>query len=155
MPPPNGMFDVRIDEKGRFALPAGHRRFLESYDGSLIFVTSLDQRRVHVFSQSVWRGIRERMHATAKSNPDLKDEVERFLTRVNLIGVDTEMDKQGRIVLPSRLRARIPLENTIAYAWAPADRVEMIPEAEMAAIEQELAATSVSDFQTLSRAGLI
>ncbi len=155
MPPPNGMFDVRIDDKGRFALPAGNRRFLESYDGSLVFVTSLDHRRVHVFSQSVWRAIRERMPAAARSNPDLKDELERFLTRVNLIGVDTEMDKQGRIVLASRLRARMPLENTTAYAWAPGDRVEMIPEAEMVAIEQELHATSVRDYQALSRACLI
>ncbi len=149
------MFDVRIDEKGRVALPAGHRRFLESYDDSRVFITSLDGRKVHVFSQSVWRAHRERMRATVESNPELRDAVERFLTRVNLVGVDTEMDKQGRVVLPSRLRARIPLENTTAFAWAPGDRVEMIPEAEMAAIEQDLAATSVSDYQALYRAGLI
>lgn len=155
LPPPNGMFDVRIDEKGRVALPAGHRRFLESCDDSRVFITSLDGRRVHVFSQAVWRTVEDRMRAAAESNPALKEVVERFLTRANLVGVDTEMDKQGRVVLPSRLRARMPVENTTAYAWAPGDRVEMIPEAEMAALEQELAATSVTDHQTLFKAGLI
>ena len=54
------MTEVRVDEKGRLTLPAGHKRFLESLDENRLFVTSLDDRRAHVFSQSVWRSRQER-----------------------------------------------------------------------------------------------
>lgn len=151
LPAPNGMTEVRVDEKGRLTLPAGHKRFLESLDENRLFVTSLDDRRVHVFSQSVWRSRQERMIAESS----LQEVVRRFLFRVHRVGADTEMDKQGRLVLPARLRARLRLEDTMVAVWAAIDRVEIMRDDEAEALDREFNSTRESDYALLENVNLI
>jgi len=91
---------TRIDEKGRIKIPAGFRTVIEDSWGSDFYVTSLIGDSVRVYPLSVWQEIEQRLASTPAFNPTKK----KFLDRANYFGQMTSMDKQGRVLIPQRLR---------------------------------------------------
>ena len=92
---------ARIDEKGRIKIPAGFRTVIEDSWGSDFYVTSLSGESVRVYPLSVWQEIEQRLASTPAFNPTKK----KFLDRANYYGQTSSMDKQGRVLIPQRLRA--------------------------------------------------
>jgi MraZ protein len=68
--------------------------------GSDFFVTSLGGQSVRVYPLSVWQEIEQRLASTPAFNPTKK----KFLDRANYFGQTASMDKQGRVLIPQRLR---------------------------------------------------
>ena len=95
-----GNAPARIDEKGRLKVPNAFRSLLEGKYGRELFLTSLSGEYVRVYPMPVWLEIENKLAAMPSSHPSKL----RFLDRVNYYGQSGELDVQGRILIPVRLR---------------------------------------------------
>ena len=95
-----GNAPAHIDDKGRLKVPNGFRVLLETKYGRELFVTSLNGDFVRLYPMPVWIEIEERLSAMPSTHPARV----RFLDRANYFGQQVELDAQGRVVIPSRLR---------------------------------------------------
>ncbi len=95
-----GNAPARIDDKGRLKLPTAFRSLLEGKHGRELFVTSLTGEYVRVYPMPVWLALEEKLGAVPSTHPAKL----RFLDRVNYFGQTGELDVQGRILIPVRLR---------------------------------------------------
>jgi MraZ protein len=95
-----GNHPTRVDEKGRLKLPAEFKRLVDERYGAQFYITSKDGRRAEIYPLPEWEKIEERLAAIPSMNPAKK----KFLDRVNYYGQMSEMDAQGRVLLPQILR---------------------------------------------------
>jgi MraZ protein len=95
-----GNSPARIDDKGRLKLPAGYRTAVEEKYGRELFLTSLTGEYVRVYPMPVWLEIEQKLGAMPSTHPSRR----RFLERVNYFGDQGELDAQGRVLVPYRLR---------------------------------------------------
>lgn len=95
-----GNAPARIDDKGRLKVPNAFRSLLESKYGRELFLTSLTGEYVRVYPMPVWLEIEQKLGGMPASHPSRM----RFLDRVNYFGQAAELDIQGRILIPVRLR---------------------------------------------------
>jgi MraZ protein len=95
-----GHEQARIDDKGRLKVPNVFRSFLESKYGRELFVTSLTGDYVRLYPMPVWLVIEEKLGTMPSTHPSRL----RFLDRVNFFGQVAELDTQGRVLIPARLR---------------------------------------------------
>ena len=95
-----GNAPARIDDKGRLKVPTAFRSLLESKYGRELFLTSLTGEYVRVYPMPVWTEIEEKLGQMPSTHPSKL----RFLDRVNFYGQATELDTQGRVLVPVRLR---------------------------------------------------
>ena len=95
-----GNAPARIDDKGRLKVPTTFKSLLESKYGRDLFLTSLTGEYVQVYPMPVWLEIEEKLGAMPSTHPARL----RFLERVNYFGQVAELDVQGRLLIPVRLR---------------------------------------------------
>jgi transcriptional regulator MraZ len=95
-----GNAPARIDDKGRLKMPNAFRSLLESRYGRELFLTSLTGEYVRVYPMPVWIEIEQKLGAMPSTHPSRL----RFLDRVNYFGQVGELDVQGRVLIPFRLR---------------------------------------------------
>ncbi len=95
-----GSTSARIDDKGRLKVPNAFRRLVEQKHGREVFLTSLTGEYVRIYPMPVWLELEERLAAMPSTHPAKL----RFLDRVNYFGSDGELDQQGRVIIPARLR---------------------------------------------------
>ena len=95
-----GSTSARIDDKGRLKVPNAFRRLVEQKHGRGVFLTSLTGEYVRIYPMPVWLELEERLAAMPSTHPAKL----RFLDRVNYFGADGELDMQGRVIIPARLR---------------------------------------------------
>ena len=95
-----GSTSARIDDKGRLKVPNTFRRLVEQKHGREVFLTSLTGEYVRIYPMPVWLELEERLAAMPSTHPAKL----RFLDRVNYYGADGELDSQGRVIIPARLR---------------------------------------------------
>lgn len=95
-----GNAPARIDDKGRLKVPNAFRSLLESKYGRELFLTSLTGEYVRVYPMPVWLEVEQRLGSMPSAHPSRL----RFLDRVNYFGQAAELDVQGRILIPVRLR---------------------------------------------------
>src|SRR5476649_1675472 len=95
-----GNAPARIDDKGRLKVPNAFRSLLESQYGRELFLTSLSGEYVRIYPMPVWLEIEQKVGAMPTTHPSRL----RFLERVNYFGQAGELDTQGRVIIPLRLR---------------------------------------------------
>lgn len=95
-----GNAPARIDDKGRLKVPNAFRSLLESKYGRDLFLTSLTGESVRIYPMPVWLETEEKLGKMPSSHPARL----RFLDRVNYYGQVGDLDAQGRVILPVRLR---------------------------------------------------
>jgi MraZ protein len=95
-----GNSPARIDDKGRLKVPNTFRSLLEGKYGRELFLTSLSGEFVRVYPMPVWLDIEHRLGEMPSTHPSKL----RFLDRVNYFGQAAELDAQGRVLIPVRLR---------------------------------------------------
>jgi MraZ protein len=95
-----GNAPARIDEKGRLKVPSAFRSLLESKYGRELFLTSLTGEYVRVYPMPVWLENEQKLSEVPSTNPAKL----RYLDRVNYYGQVSELDAQGRVLIPVRLR---------------------------------------------------
>ena len=95
-----GHEQARIDDKGRLKVPNVFRSLLETKYGRELFLTSLTGEYVRVYPMPVWLEKEEKLGQMPSTHPARL----RFLDRVNFFGQQVELDAQGRVLIPARLR---------------------------------------------------
>ena len=95
-----GNAPARIDDKGRLKVPNAFRALLDSKYGRELFLTSLTGEYVRIYPMPVWLEIEQKLGAMPSTHPARL----RFLDRVNYFGQASELDAQGRVIIPLRLR---------------------------------------------------
>ncbi len=95
-----GNAPARIDEKGRLKVPTTFKSLLESKYGRELFLTSLTGEYVRIYPMPVWLELEQKLSEVPSTNPSKL----RFLDRVNYFGSVGELDTQGRVLIPVRLR---------------------------------------------------
>lgn len=106
---PRGIFPGRVGASGRLKLPAQVFRYLAQVGGNQdpVFVTTLDQKTVRIYSIPGWKKTQQ---ALARYTADRKKaETVQFIA--DAMGRDSELDDQGRVVIPATLRRQLGLEN--------------------------------------------
>ncbi len=81
-------------------MPAAFRQLLESKYGRELFLTSLTGEYVRIYPMPVWLEIEQKLGEMPSTHPSRL----RFLDRVNYFGQVGELDTQGRVIIPPRLR---------------------------------------------------
>ena len=89
-----------VDDKGRLKVPKSFRSLLESKHGRELFLTSLSGEYVRIYPMPVWLEIEQKLGSMPSTHPSRV----RFLDRVNYFGQAAELDGQGRVIIPVRLR---------------------------------------------------
>lgn len=95
-----GNAPASIDDKGRLKVPNAFRSLIESNYGRELFVTSDSGEYVRIYPMPVWLQIEQKLGAMASTHPSKL----RFLDRINYFGQAAELDAQGRVLIPLRLR---------------------------------------------------
>ena len=97
-----GRVSAKIDEKGRLKVPSAYRAFIETEWGTGLYITSLSSTGdcVRVYPMTVWEGI----EATLRQLPSLNTSRKAFEITTSYWGQATELDAQGRVVIPPQLR---------------------------------------------------
>ena len=95
-----GNAPARIDDKGRLKVPNIFKSLLESKYGRDLFLSSLSGEYVRIYPMPVWLEIEEKLARMPSTHPSRL----RFLDRVNYFGQAAELDAQGRVLIPLRLR---------------------------------------------------
>jgi DNA-binding transcriptional regulator/RsmH inhibitor MraZ len=72
-----------------------------------VFITSLDRRIARIYPISVWKQ-NEKFFQEFNANPKAAADVN-FIA--NDLGADSELDGQGRVLVPSELRRLLEMEN--------------------------------------------
>jgi MraZ protein len=91
---------ARIDDKGRLKVPNAFRRLLEEKYGRELFLTSLTGDYMRIYPMPVWAEVEQKLSEMPSMHPSKL----RFLDRVNYYGQTGELDVQGRVIVPARLR---------------------------------------------------
>jgi MraZ protein len=112
-----GNAPARIDDKGRLKVPNAFRSFMESKYGRELFVTSVTGEYVRIYPMPVWLDIEQKLGAVPSTQPAKL----RFLDRVNYYGLAGELDLQGRVLIPLRLRESASMSGAVdvlgQYNW--------------------------------------
>ncbi|MDH4187837.1 MAG: hypothetical protein OEV08_12660 [Nitrospira sp.] len=99
-----GSYSCKVDEKGRFIVPSPIREQVESGGQAVVFIKGPEESTL-LYSMSEWDKVLERTKTT------LDEEQSRlFMHHVVSEAGTSEIDKAGRILIPSRLRKLIPLD---------------------------------------------
>jgi MraZ protein len=95
-----GSAQTRIDDKGRLKIPTVFRGAIQDLHGPDVFVTSVTGESVRIYPMPVWLEVERKLSNVPGNHPSRL----KFLDRVNYFGQTSELDGQGRIVVPQTLR---------------------------------------------------
>jgi len=76
------------------------RGVIHDQHGPDVFVTSLTGESVRIYPIPVWLDIEQKLRLAPRNHPSIL----KFLDRVNYYGQTSELDGQGRVVIPAQLR---------------------------------------------------
>ncbi len=106
-----GTSTVKLDTKGRFAIPAKYReRLRELCAAKIVVVLSNDDPCLMVYPLPVWQEVEDRLNKLPTSNK----KVQRFKRLMLSNAEDCDMDAQGRVLLPARLREALNLQREVS-----------------------------------------
>ena len=95
-----GNHPTRVDEKGRLKLPAEFKRRVDELYGPQFYITSMDGKRAQVYPLKEWEQIETSLAKMSPMDPVRK----KFQDVTNFYGQMAEMDAQGRVLIPQKLR---------------------------------------------------
>ena len=112
-----GSYLYQVDEKGRVTLPAAFRRDSEAQSFVLI---QAQPDALTLYPQDTWAEVQERLRALTRSAPR---------SRHRMLGLTANAvvivpDKQGRILIPDRLRASAGIRDEAQVVGA-IDKIEI------------------------------
>ncbi len=95
-----GEYEVTMDAKGRFSLPAGLRKQLPEGEDVVFYMNrSLEQVCVNLYTKSEWSKIENRLASMNGFNP----KVEKLKRLVMAGSARIELDAAGRLLMPKTL----------------------------------------------------
>lgn len=95
-----GSSPTRVDDKGRLKLPTTFRGVIQDHNGPDVFVTSVTGESVRIYPMAAWIELERKLVEAPGNHPSIL----KFLDRVSYYGQSSELDVQGRVVIPAQLR---------------------------------------------------
>jgi MraZ protein len=111
----SGRYDHAIDNKGRVSIPARFRETLQKNQHTNLFITNFilnGERCLELFPPDEWW----RMVAKIKQKPSFDPKVQLFQTFYVGGAHEVEVDKQGRILIPPKLREFAHLDKDVTFS---------------------------------------
>lgn len=135
-----GRYEHSIDAKGRIAVPA---KFREGLRGGLVVTRGIDTC-LTIYPLAEWQPLADKVNSLSITDPNARNLRRMFFASA----VDSELDGQGRLILPPHLRAFAHLEsevivagmNTYIEIWSKGSwaEVESIVDSQGASIAERL-----------------
>ena len=106
---PRGIFQGKVGPSGRLKLPAQVFRYLIKVgdDSDKVFVTTVDMKSVRIYTLPAWKHNQQLL----SRHPENPKAAETVLFVANAMGRDSEIDDNGRVVIPAQLRRKLNLED--------------------------------------------
>jgi len=104
---PSGMYNARLDDRGRIKLPTDFQKYFEALGEKKLFVTSIDRRIARIFPMEEWR----KYLKSLDTFPGDASIPRRIRFNSDKYGSEAEMDGQGRILFSPDLRRQLGIEN--------------------------------------------
>lgn len=103
-----GSHQLTVDEKGRLAIPSRIRAQLAESHGAEVVITMGPRTSLEIYPAATFQSIAEQIQ-------NLEDRDAAELLKLAFVGraVETEIDKQGRVMLPQFLRKQAQLESGV------------------------------------------
>ena len=121
MPAFSGKYYYTVDPKGRIIIPAPFREILTSNYSSKLYITNAPfDKCLYIYPMEEWNKLQEQVRTKPRSDEAIRF----FLRRVIASAVETEMDKQGRILVPAALREDANINSNVVMA-GQIDRIEL------------------------------
>lgn len=105
--PPHSIAQARVDDKGRLKLPAEFWEYLKQLGVEKVFITTVDLRVARIYPIPLWKS-NENLFANAGDLAELAEDVAYV---AKYFGGDSEIDGQGRVLIPAALRKQLELES--------------------------------------------
>lgn len=111
----SGRFDHSIDEKGRVSIPARFREVLLRENHDRLYITNFPfdgQRCLALYPPSQW----ETLNANLRTKPRFDPRVQVFETLIIGGAHEVPVDRQGRILIPPKLREYAALDREVTFS---------------------------------------
>ena len=119
----SGRFDHAIDEKGRVSIPARFREVLQREGHDRLFVTNFFHERercLELYPPREWDAFVEKVATRSQFDP----KVQKFETFYIGGAQEVPVDRQGRVLIPSKLREWAGLTREVTFS-ARRDRFQL------------------------------
>ncbi|RIV28262.1 transcriptional regulator MraZ [Alicyclobacillaceae bacterium I2511] len=132
-----GEFQHTLDEKGRMIMPV---KFRDGLGGSFIMTRGLDHC-VFVYSRGEWDSLAAKLKALPMTRADARSFVRFFFSGA----AECELDKQGRVLVPTTLREYGQLQRDVIVLGV-SNRIEIWDEKEW----QQYASGAANSFAAIA-----
>jgi MraZ protein len=102
-----GNHPTKIDEKGRLKMPAAFKSLMDATNVKQFYITSTNGKTVQVWPLLDW----EEREKQVTSLGEMTVMVRNYLRLTSYYGQQVEMDNQGRLLMPQKLRNSANLDN--------------------------------------------
>jgi MraZ protein len=117
----SGKYYYTVDPKGRIIIPAPFREIVTSNYSSKLYITNAPfDKCLYIYPMEEWNKLQEQVRTKPRSDEAIRF----FLRRVIASAVETEMDKQGRILVPAALREDANINSNVVMA-GQIERIEL------------------------------
>jgi len=121
LPAFSGKYYYTVDPKGRIIIPAPFREIITSNYSAKLFITNAPfDKCLHIYPMEEWNKLQEQVRTKPRSDQAIRF----FLRRVIASAIETEMDRQGRVLIPVSLREDASINSNIVMA-GQIDRIEL------------------------------
>lgn len=105
-----GIHSVNMDAKGRLAIPARFREsLLSASKGNIVLTIDPNAPNLALYSLDQWEEIQARIEALPSLNPQARRLKQLFIG----YAFDLELDSNGRVLVPQKLREYAQLEKSL------------------------------------------
>jgi len=111
----SGRFDHAIDEKGRVSIPARFRENLQRDGQDRLFITNFffnRERCLELYPPKEWDGLVAKIAERGRFEPALQ----KFETFYISGAQEVPVDRQGRVLIPQKLREWARLEREVTFS---------------------------------------
>jgi MraZ protein len=108
---PLGIFQAKCDDKGRLKLPADFATYLKALEVDKVFITTMDMKLARIYPKRAWES-NQNLFENAGDDAEIAQDVA-FIA--NLYGAYSEIDDNGRVLVPTELRRRLELEGSAVW----------------------------------------
>jgi MraZ protein len=117
----SGKYYYTVDPKGRIIIPAPFREIITSNYSSKLYITNAPfDKCLFIYPMEEWNKLQDQIRTKPKSDEAIRF----FLRRVIASATETEMDRQGRILVPIALREDASINSNVVMA-GQIERIEL------------------------------
>ena len=148
---PRGIFPARIDDKGRMKLPVDIHRYLTQIGADTVFVTSFDEQVGRIYPIPIWKEV----EAMFRDSGEDSEAAEGLAFTANNLGADSDVDSQGRLLMPAKLRKALDLENQTVHLQHFKEHIRIYSEPVYLEMQQRSREDRAEKLKTFERKGLL